>query len=358
MTTVAASVRRRRYLGTYFDELAAFARNPGQNSRPASIPIGTLSLPVESWEWEGLLAWARSSREDGWQCLLAEGLALEARCTADMARAGAGAPTATAEGLEAACSDLQFDAVLGFKLMEEIQRAVEKMIIQGRMDQAKKLTQFRHRINEGASAIGKFIGEAALREAETLASAAHEVSPTTNARQEDAYDEAISGANLEALLDLEERLRKKAEQDEARVMEGSARKMVAVEPEPELESRVSWRLVLVSMLAVLTLVWFFVVAWPAKTRVALRAFTAADFATLPAIHDVMARPPSLFVTLDEEQWRALSDDARREMIDKVAQRIEPAGYTGAEFSGTIGGTLAQWLKLGGVRLNDPGKPAS
>jgi len=352
LTTATARIRRRRYLGSYFEALAAFARNSADKGRPEPIPVGSHPISVEQWEWDALTEWARSRREEGWQFLLVEGLALEARCASDMQRASGGG-AATAQGWESVYADLHFDAILGFRMMAEVQHAVERMVLRGRIVEAKRLTQFRQRIAATVNATGSFLGEARLREAEAMASVVADA-PEPAAGTQEVNDPAPTGTELKALLELEEKLQKNAEIVEAQTADSGAPWAVATaEPERRL-----WpmRTVFAPVLAALVFVWLALVAWPALTREDLRAVTMADFEDTPAVRSVVARPPSLFVAVDDEKWRALSDEERRTVVERIARVIEPLGYTGAHFAGGGGGFLAQWLRRGGARLVDPQAP--
>ncbi len=349
--TATASIRRRRYLGSYFETLATFARNMADKARPSSIALGPHTLSVDPWEWDAVAEWARSPREDGWRFLLVEGLALEARCVSDMERATGGEAT-TAEGWESVCGDLHFDAILGFKLMAAIQAAVERMVLHGRIDQAKKLTQFRHRMAEAVSSTGSFLGEAKLREAETLASVVS-AAPEPVAG-EDVADPAPSQDELRALLAMEEKLQKKSELDEARTVAAAAAPRVVI-VEATVRHLPPVRTALASALAALILVWLALVAWPALKNNRLRVVTMADFEQAPAVRSVTARPPSLFVSVDDEMWLSLSDEERQTIVERIAGVIEPLGYTGAHFTDARSGVLAQWLRKGGARLTDPRK---
>jgi len=350
-TTATAGTRRRRYLGADFDALATFARSSVGPARPDTITVGTQRVAVDPWEWDALSEWARSRREESWQFLLVEGLALEARCACDLERA-AGPEAATTQGWEAVCSDLHFDAILGYKLIAEVQKAVERMVVQGRIDQAKRLTQFRHRIAASVGATAGILGEDKLREAEALASIPSEAPEA--AETESQEEAAPTGAELEALLKLEEKLQKKSELEEARMaIPAFPRVIVAEAPAPV---RQSLRTAFASVLAALVLVWAALVAWPAMSRKPLREVTTADFQGAPAIQSVSARPPSLFVLIDDEKWQQLSDEERRTVIEHVARVVEPLGYTGAHFTGAGGAVRARWLRIGGARLVDPASP--
>ncbi len=89
------------------------------------------------------------------------------------------------------------------------------------------------------------------------------------------------------------------------------------------------------------------------------AFTLDDFAELPAVTAVVARPPSLYLTVDEAAWSGLDDAARTRLTEAVADRLEPAGYSGAILRTPTGMVVAEWLRESGVRLRrvpPPGAP--
>jgi hypothetical protein len=301
---------------------------------------------VEGWEWEAV---ADSLKEESgaarsWQALVVEGLALQAKGFdgVDAAATGQGA---------APIADLELDAVMAFKLQREIQKTVEQMIVGGRIAQAKKLTQFKRRLADTVSAIGNVIGEGALAEADALATAspftplaaAFEPVPKelTHAGQPEGAGSQTSG--LDDLLALEERLERRATGETACNAPASDAALA------DEGRQVPWRTVLLCILAGVLGVWLSITLWMRSGPAPLADFTLGDFRH-PALREVNARPPSLYVTVDAELWSALAPETRREFLETVTTKVQAAGYTGVHVKDTTGTTVARWLRERGLLL--------
>jgi hypothetical protein len=106
------------------------------------------------------------------------------------------------------------------------------------------------------------------------------------------------------------------------------------------------------MLLGLALVVWGVFVLPKLTREALPTLTLQDVAPRAEIRHVVAKPPSLFVELNGERWRALPRAARMELVEDVGRVAASAGYHGARFRLEDGRTAAQWLEQRGGTLTD------
>ena len=72
----------------------------------------------------------------------------------------------------------------------------------------------------------------------------------------------------------------------------------------------------------------------------------------PAIAGVVARPPSLFVTVDPPSWSGLPAEDRTRLVVEVGKVALQLGYTGAVLQDPAGRSVAQWMQKTGVRLLD------
>jgi hypothetical protein len=66
----------------------------------------------------------------------------------------------------------------------------------------------------------------------------------------------------------------------------------------------------------------------------------------------VARPPSLFVTVESAAWSKLPPDDRRSLVDTASSVLMTSDYRGALLRTEDGRPVAQWLARTGVRLLD------
>lgn len=347
LTTATTTTHRQRYLRDALDQLYAGVKSPTQSGRQASIKLGNRSVSLETWEWDALVDWHASPSTDPalrWRTLVVEALALQSRFYADLERLDLTAD-GPAEDAELARCDLHLDAVLAFRILAELQRETERMVVTGGMDQAKRLTQFRRRLSECLTVTGKVSGEAALKEAEGAAAQSASVQAPERIR---AVEDA--GDKLQALFALEEQLLKREQAREFRAPEPQP-PAVAVPAEvssPQKPRRI--RHALLAMLVVSVAAWVARNAMDAPRPVVRRELDRESFKTVTAIRDVLSRAPSLFVVVDTAIWKDLSPSERLGVVEQVASAAGAAGYSGAVIRTTEGAVVGQWLKTGGPRL--------
>ena len=76
-------------------------------------------------------------------------------------------------------------------------------------------------------------------------------------------------------------------------------------------------------------------------------------AGVPGVTQVLARPPSAYVSIDQSAWDDLDDSERKALVAKIGQTAEKAGYQGVLVRTAQGGSaVAHWLKQEGVRLSE------
>ncbi len=382
MTAAEESVQQENHIEPRVEELWARVRDTARGPRPQKIPLGLTEIPIEAWEWDALVAWtttAAAADVKSWQVLIAEGIALQAKTFDDLDRVAA-TTGLDDEARGAAFADIDFDALTAFKLLREVQRTIEQMIVKGRIDQAKKLTQFRRRLNDTSAAIGRILGEAALKDIEDLADAspwvpaAHFDPPPPDPSDpasaggalavgpEEGDAQARSGKRAETpKLSDEERLRSLvALEDELRQAERHGYPMFAAPSESDLaalgvlEKRtLPVRTALIAILGFMCVGWaLFTLRQRATVVKPLTEFALSDFVAHDGITRVVARPPSLYVTVDAESWGRMGLLERQQMIEAIGAKLTQAGYVGAHVTDSEGNSVARWLKDTGVRISE------
>lgn len=372
------ALSREAQIGTRVAELRARVLDAAAGPRPTALGLGASEIPIEAWEWDALVAWAnRPSGSDpkDWQELVADGLALQGKTLDDLgifARVAHGADVER----RAAMSTLFRDAVSAYRVLREIQRRIEQLIVKGRIDQAKRLTQFRRRLNDAATAVGRIVGEPTLKEAEEAADASPwsvvtegttprpkpvasepATPPATDPGRDPASDAAPGPAKdddrLHSLIALEEELRRTETHAPPATAPGepSASTLEALGVLPETTRRVPTRMVLGAILALSSVIWLLLLV---RGRVEhgkpAAALTLGDFEAITAVTEIVARPPSLYVTVDTARWNRMSPRERQGIVEQIGAKLVEAGYAGAHVTDSSGHSVARWLKSGGVRI--------
>ncbi len=353
MSTATARPDRQQFLKPYLERLVALdghAQSPGS---PTRINVGSRSLRIEPWE-RGVVVGSLKSGDNGesvWPGLLADAVALQVKSLSDLERLARTAETenGASEGLR---TELELDAGFGFALMTEIQRAVDGLIVAGEMDLARKLTRFRNKLVHQLGELRGPLGREGVERAEYLA--AELIAEARRAEKEEGEDEEDGPGektNAHALLSLETKL-------STGQTEGGRAPGVVVTRRTVRRRRRPKTLPLLGVLAVSVAAWLLITVRPALTRVELPVFSVADFQSVPAVVEVRAKPPALYVTVDSDAWRSLSDERKTKAVQAIASRIATAEYTGANLTDSAGRTVARWLKHSGVKLIEPAPAGS
>lgn len=312
------------------------ATGPGM---PVAVPAGTRSITLSPWEARVVRsALGRPQGYEPWHPVLASGVAveltvLEASALGGGASASPGAlPVATPERLAAAGS-----GVLG-----RTQKAIDDLIREGRIDDAKRLAAWRNRLQE--------------RLKEIAVPAARASEPVAPLPESEAVGEAARREGEEVQPDQPQPPAAPAPEEEAdkEVAEREARLAAerAVLARRRAAARRRWRrsIQLLAALAVVAVIFAAVVILPKATEKRLRELTLADFSHITGITAVAASPPSLYVTVSPTTWSTLSNDARRGLVAGVGAILANESYTGATLATPDGRIVAEWLKTRGVEI--------
>jgi len=131
-------------LGPYLSILGKLSEHLEEGSRVSTIHVGDRTVEVEPWERVQVLGALNEPSEDddlAWRRILADGVAYRTRCIVDLGEVGDPGKQDTT-----ASERLRMDIALGVSLMEESQQAINLLVLGGKLDEAKNLTRFRHKI--------------------------------------------------------------------------------------------------------------------------------------------------------------------------------------------------------------------
>ena len=313
----AQSMRRRETLSLYLEQLEE-ARRAGGDLREAFDGI-----ELDSWELDQL-----GHGLDGtasWQALIAEGVAFRNKFQTDLGWIPSGREM-SAEDATDLRRLLITNTAVGIALLAEIQLAVNQLVLSGGMEDAKRLTGFRNKIGQSLNNLRDRVGANGYAEAEELSEGL--VTPAEQA----SWTERDGPAPFAA----------------ERAPSRSPAGRPVIFKSAETRSHIKPLLMLLG----LTVVVWGVFIMPKFSGKTLPELTMQDVAPRAEIRHVVARPPSLYVKLDTQKWRALSKEERLSLVEDVGRTATAAGYHGARFTLENGRTAAQWLKERGSQLID------
>lgn len=108
--------------------------------------------------------------------------------------------------------------------------------------------------------------------------------------------------------------------------------------------RIQWLLIGLGLAAGVGAASFAFQLLPAFETTETTTFTIDDFENVPGISSVLAKPPSLFVTVDSGYWNSLNRQSKSKIVVEVGQRMLNANYNGAVFTGTDGQVVGEWVR--------------
>jgi hypothetical protein len=340
----AASGLRQEALAPYVQEFLLWAEQVDPKDVPHFVMIGDRKLELGSWERSVMKERRAASGADPPRALalLAEGVAIQCKCLDLMKRFEHG-PMPTPAELPRFLKALVDDVAVGIALQQELQWDMNELIGAGRLPEAKCLARFQARVVLLLTEVKNRIGPADMEEAERRARSLVTVEP----------EEADEAAGLRRLAEDEPDRPSWVTYGEKReplppwLLDGEAAR---VEHEPRVPSeRHSLAKPLLYVLCVLIAVYGAVML-PRLSRSGPPLLTLEQFSHLEALRSVAAHPPSLYVVLDGDRWRAGSSDEQRRLLEEVGRIALAAGYSGVHARTSDGVTVGQWLRKTGVRL--------
>ena len=119
------------------------------------------------------------------------------------------------------------------------------------------------------------------------------------------------------------------------------------------------RTALIALLCVVCVGWALLTLRQRAVEVKLLPGLAlSDFAGQHEITGVVARPPSLYVTVDAQSWTRMGLLERQQLIEAIGAKLAAAGYVGAHVTDSDGNSVARWLKDTGVKITENSHRAS
>lgn len=227
--------------------------------------------------------------------------------------------------------ELTRDAALGLAILAEIQKVIDATVVSGNIQLAKSLTGFRPPFHHAVNDVRELLNE-------------HESSLATQ------MSETLVRTPEDIELPRVRRKKKRRRKDNFAEFEDGAREVVEEAPKVEKPSSSRRRTrAMVFLFVALVGIWGALLV-PRLLKERLPELEARDFGYRGIVQKVIARPPSLYVTIDTQSWDRLSERERVQMVEDFAFDLSKAGYSGARFATPNGHTVARWLKARGAEL--------
>jgi hypothetical protein len=301
---------------------------------PSSITLGDYEVSLDPWEKGVLDRMLDGGGCEPWARVLAESLAFQVKCLSQLGQIRQLTSESPSSGLpreqmEAVLDHLITDAAVGLALLEETQRAIDQLIVSGDVGDAKKLSGLRNRIGQNVSKLKEHIGDDGFQRAENKCQGM--VAP---ARSQHMGTSAGPGHGTTWAGRKRRQVHPDAYLEDCAEVEESA-------PSPVRS--------LVLLFCVCTVAWM-VFVLPRWLEAGPHVIDLAELSHVPGVLTVMARPPSLFVTVSGPRWRDMAEIEHRQLIEEVGRVAESAGYSGAHFRMSDGGAAGVWLQKTGTQI--------
>jgi hypothetical protein len=328
---------RRTALAPYLDQLGV---------ADGGLPPLHPAIMLDSWELTALekaLDQANGGRAH-WHALMAESIAFQTKYFSDL-EVLENEEYTSPETLETQREQWTISAAIGLALMEDIQRIIDSTISAGNMGEAKRLSGFRNKLAQTVKEIKERIGNDAFSDAESM----HRdmLSPQASLKLENLA--AGPQADVHPDEANEPRPFTLSEPDEGPPKQIKLNRSANVKLGHDVEVKPDHTKRLLLVLGAAALAWMILIL-PRMFREPLPILTLPDLPQSAAIQQVDAKPPSLYIVVNTESWRAIPREQRLKWVDEIGQAAAAAGYTGANIRTAEGSSVAQWLKQTGPRL--------
>jgi len=333
MTQSKPAIIRQKSLAPFINKLGINCDKEQDGQVPDVISLGEQALSLDPWERTVLQDYrdGKQGTECLWAPLLAEGLAFQMKCLHQIEQLVRISDLFEeddpnlAEKQVAHCEQLVNTAAIGLAVLQDIQTAIDQAIIDGELEPAKNLVAFRNRSEQSINLLKQFLGDTDFQRAQTKSESM--VNPA------DVAEDPFHG--------------------------------LATEEAPHLEHLTSagkpgksnFKAFALGILCLSVITWT-VLVMPNLRPEPLPQLGLTEFKELPAIQAVTARPPSLFVTLNDASWQALTEVEKLVLLERTGSFAMAAGYSGAQFWNQAGAPIGQWLKKKGASLVKKPAPGS
>ena len=353
---------RQQAIQPFLDKLQAWSQSVAGSQeleRAAKISIGTQGLVVEPWD-RGCLQQFFQGPQQGLPKLVAHGMGLIIKSTLDVERLKKHQHSRSAE-IYALQAELMLDSAIGLALLHEVDHAIAAEVQGGGVETAKSLSAFRHKLARAVGDAKKRIADSDQRQADALAACMTEQSIATPKPEPQAEEPAVAPSpprstpllieDVPVGIDESPRPRRRRR----RRLRTTAASVPAVSaPEPALGRTA----VLSLAVAALAVIWLTFVQVPAMLAPGESVIEGLQIDATVEL-TVLARPPSLYVTVPTGHWESLGGDQKQALIDSVGTLASDKDFLGATLTTDAGKPVGRWLRSRGSEqlLQDEAAPA-
>lgn len=338
--------QRERALNPYLEKLRAWneaGSDAAELNRPARIRVGERAVTIRPWERARIReAFGADERAaPAWASLLAQGVALLTKSMVDVEqlRRDPHLPLETMYRLQA---ELMLDTAIGMALLRETQDAIDQLVFSGDVEQAKQLSEFRHKLARVVNEIKRLLSASEQEQAASLSGSPAAKLSRPGSGSQDAL-ERLAGA-LEAA------------EDRPTGWSAIRKRRRHIPTSVVMPVRVPNRTEVLGVLLFLTLAaWVMFVRVPAELVERPRQLTRWATSRPDLFERFEARPPSLFVTLAPGAWESLARTDRREILKNLAAVAKDSGYRGVHVRTGEGRPVGRWLEVSGFAEIEQGE---
>jgi len=327
-------LRRRQGLAPYLEivEDALEHSAHGDASPREGFPQAP-AVALDPWA----VGWLRTNPVEGPQQLpelLRQTLAFLIKVATDSARLKEEEPR-SGNDFFAAQAELMLDSAVGMALKREIQKVVNELISAGAVNDARQLARLQGRVRTTVRELKQSIAESNRGRDEALVEQlTDEVERTTPAAAEPR-----APARAAWVEETPEAAPAPARPKKPRV------------PVSVVTARPSLRTTILLVLIGSGLgSWLALRAFTGWGRNDTRILTRSDFVRTAPIRQVIARPPSAYVVVDELTWLSFDEGQQLRLVESMAAVVARHGYWGMVVHTSDGMPAAQWLEERGSRL--------
>jgi hypothetical protein len=304
---------------------------------PPSLSIGEATLTIDPWERSVLQGSVTNGQADTLTLLVAEGVAFQIKCMGHGADSQDAGPLYDAEEREA----MTFDTAVGLALLDETQGMIDDLVRGGDIPNAKKLSNFRNKVAHTVGRLKEQIGDTAaervVTKAESIVEPDAAITPAAPNQQTSGY--ALENATApDPGAPVPTSHPRRAAARRVQEFEGSDRRNIA---KP------------MGVLLVLLVAAWGIFILPRSFEERLHVLQPEQLGHLPAIQSFKAKPPSLYVVVDNASWDGMSPSDQQALLEEVGSIAKSFDYHGAHFAREDGRAVGQWLEQRGARILPP-----
>lgn len=265
--------------------------------------------------------------------LLLQCLAFLMKSGSDMARLKRETERAGAEFYRLQ-AELMLASAIGMALLRETQKEVDDLVGLGKVEDARLLTRFQHRLRTAVRERKESIAESNRVDADQL---------VEHLTDHAGHRGSLPDPGLEPVGSRPASAGRRATESAASAAAQAGRRR-----------REHFRTeVLLGCATVAFVVWLVGHGLPWRAEPSASLLARKDFAAAAPILEVVARPPSVYVDVDEALWERLDDDRKLHLVGDMGSVLLSHGYWGLFVRTPSGRSLASWRDDGGARLVKP-----